>query len=204
MRAVLRRITWPAVLLTQGLAVLFALVPWLEGWGQPGQPSLARGLFMECTGALFIMLGAFAADECVLRGWPVLRAFAVMLLAACLATAVLVPSHGLAGMFGTFFGLGAYWGTPMLVYLNRQSAARLLATVEAGELRRVQTERSLIESDLAAAQAQINPEAVLQQLARLRDGYAANDADADRDLERLIADLRATVARCGGALPVAP
>jgi hypothetical protein len=184
---------------------MFALVPWRESWGQPGQPSLGHGLLVECTGALFVMLGAFAADECVRRGWSVLRAFATMLAAACLATGLLVsPKLELASVLTTFFGVGAYWGTPMLVYLNRQSAARLLATVEAGELRRVQTERSLIESDLAAAQAQIKPEAVLQQLARLRDRYAANENDGDRELDQLITDLRATVARCGGMLPASP
>ncbi|MEJ0085059.1 MAG: hypothetical protein WDO72_05230 [Pseudomonadota bacterium] len=194
---VLRAVTWRAVLVTQVLAVLFALIPWLEQWGAPSQPYLPIELLKESATALLVMLAAFTADEWVRRGWTVLRAFAAALLAACVAASLVQLRSGhLLGVVDSFFGVGAYWATPMLVYLNRQSASRLLATVQEGERRRVQAERRLLESDLAAAQAQINPAAVLQQLTQLRDLYAAGDSGADPELDLLIADLRRMVARC--------
>ncbi len=188
---VLRSVTWRALLITQALAALFAVVPWLEQSGSPNQPRLLFSVLNEGMTAMFVMLAAFAADDCVRRGWTVLRAFATALLGACAATALtqLRPDN-LWGVLDTIFGAGAYWGVPMLVYLNRQSAARLLANVQAGELRRVQAQRALVESDLAAAQAQINPAALMQQLARVRDLHAASDPAADHELELLIADLR--------------
>lgn len=202
----LRSVTWRALLITQSLAVLFAFAPWLEAWGEPGRPSLGYGLFAQSVAALLVMLAAFHADDSVRRGASALRAFATQLLAACLATSLIVlavdrRNHGepllqLASLLNTFFNTGAYWGTPMLVYLNRRSAARLLAMVQDGELRRVQAERRLVESDLAAAQAEINPAAVMQQLGHLRALYAAGSAEADGELSKLIADLRDTVARC--------
>jgi hypothetical protein len=96
-------------------------------------------------------------------------------------------------LVSAFLDVGSFWGTVLLVYLNRQSAARLLARLRAGELARVQTERRLIESELAATEAQINPAAVRQRLAEIRDLYAARNDNADARLELLIADLRETV-----------
>jgi hypothetical protein len=202
----LRSITWRAVLLTQLLGAVFALTPWLEEWGQPGQPYLPFSLLEQSLTALIMMLAAFAGDEYVRRGWSVLRAFAVILVGAFGATALLHwgmtqllgvsdPYQGFQQLLNSFLGAGAYWGMPLLVYLNRQSAARLLATVRAGELRRVQAERRLVESDLAAAQAQINPAAVLEKLSQVRDLYEAASAEADRELELLIGELRETATR---------
>ena len=203
---------WRAVVVTQALGALFAVTPWLEQWGRPTQPNLLFRLTEEGLTALLVMLAAFGGDELVRRGRTVLRAFGTTLACACVATAltqwalnhllhVADPFDGTRRLLKTFFNVGAYWGTPLLVYLNRQSAARLLATVRVGELRLVQAERRLVESHLTAAQTQINPAAVLQQLAQMRDLYAAGSADADRELELLIADLRDTVARCARMSP---
>lgn len=192
----MKSVTWRALLLTQGLGVLFAVTPWLEQWGEPTQPTLTANLFRQAVTALVVMLAAFAADEYVRRGWSVLRAFAAALLISCIVSSLAQWRFDLGDWLNTFFTVGTYWGTPMLVYLNRQSAARLFATVQEGELRRVRAARRLVESDLAATEAEINPAAVLQQLGHLRDLYAAGSADADRELELLITNLRDTVARC--------
>lgn len=204
--AVLRSITWRAVLATQALGFVFALTPWLEQFGQPTRPQLAFALTQQALTAFFVLLAALAGDEAVRRGWRVLAAFAATLLCASAATAytqwcieawfgVIDPLHGERRLWDTFFQVGSLWGTVLLVYLNRQSAARLLARLRAGELARVQAERRLIASELAAAEAEINPTAVLQQLAQVRDLYATGDADADQKLEDLIGDLRAVVTR---------
>ena len=56
-------------------------------------------------------------------------------------------------------------------------------------------ERRLIESRLAAAQAQIDPERVLRHLAEIRNLYASARPGADERLEALIQELRASVAQ---------
>jgi hypothetical protein len=206
--AVLRAVTWRAVVLTQGLGALYAVIPWLQQWGHPGTSAiLVSDWTAQSLTGWFVMLAAFAGDEAVRRGWRVLSAFAVTLLCASLATAIaqswvaalfnLADSlHGAERFADMFFRVGSYWGTVLLVYLNRQSAARLLARLRAGELARVQAERSLIASQLAATEAQIKPAVVLRRLAEVRDLYAARDDGADSKLEILITDLRDIVTQC--------
>jgi len=67
--------------------------------------------------------------------------------------------------------------------------------VRAAELERVGVERRLIESRLAAAQAQIDPERVFRHLAEIRNLYASARPGADERLEALIQELRASVAQ---------
>jgi hypothetical protein len=205
--AVLRAVTWRAVLATQLLGALFALTPWLELSGQRIQPNLPFTLAQQAFTAVFLMLAAFGADEAVRRGWTVLRAFAAALLCASCAAALTqwginqfpifaAPGHGLWAALDSFFNVGSLWGTALLVYLNRQSAARLLASVRRGELDRVQADRRLVASDVAAVEAQIDPAAVSRQLGWLRDLYAAHNPDAEPRLEALITSLREKVAQC--------
>lgn len=205
--AALRPITWRPVLLTQLLGAVFALTPWLEQWGQRTQPSLPLNLAQQASAAVFLMLAAFAGDEAVRRGWRVLRAFVVVLLCASGATALTQWginhwfSLGRSGqdsgsILTSFVAVGGYWGTALMVYLNRQSAARLLASVRGGELDRVQAERRLIASGLAAVEARVDPAAVSRQLGQVRDLYAADSPDAEPELEALISNLRGKVAQC--------
>lgn len=208
--AVLRAVTWRAVLVTQLVGALFALTPWLEQWGQRTQVNLPLSLAQQAVAALFLMLAAFAGDEAVRRGWTVLRAFAVALLCLCGATALsqwaidqLLNSghsgHDLSDSVVSFFSVGGYWGPVLMVYLNRQSATRLLASVRKGELARAQAESRLIGSGLAAVEAQMDPAAVSRQLEQVRDRYAADNPDAESKLEALITDLREKVAQCARA-----
>jgi hypothetical protein len=205
--AVLRSVTWRAVVVTQGLGALYALTPWLQQWDQGKSSLLAFDWTEQALTAMFVMLAAFAGDEAVRRGWRVLAAFTVTLLCASVATAISQwwldalftfadPLRGAQRFLNTFVRVGSYWGTVLLVYLNRQSAARLLARLRSGELARAQAERSLITSQLAATEAQIQPAVVLQRLGEVRDLYAARDEDADSKLETLIADLRDIVTQC--------
>ena len=207
--AVLRSVTWRAVVFTQALGLLFAITPWLERLGKRGPGYLGFQLVEQLPAALFLMLAALAGDEAVRRGWSVWRAFATVLLCASLANAltrvgldaalgIVDPYYGpdwFKRLLFTFFNLGCTWGMLLLVYLNRQSARRILAGVRAGELAHLQAERRLIASRLAAAQTEVDPAVVRQQLARIRDLYAAGSADADPALERLIAELRQSAAR---------
>jgi hypothetical protein len=210
--AVLRALTWRAAVLTQSLAFVFALYLWLEKWNQAGQPSLLFNVVGQAIAALLVMLAAFTADEAIRRGWSVWRAFVAVVLCASVinvlaqtlvhgAFAVPRPVHGLESIVSDFFAIGSLWGTVLMVYLNRQSAQRLLARLRAGELERVRTERRLIASRLAAVEAQIDPSAVLRQLVEVRDLFAAGRQEADERLDALIIGLRDKVARGAVAQP---
>jgi hypothetical protein len=204
--AVVRAVTWRAVLLTQSLGLLFALTAWLETLGRRPNGYLLFHLVQEGASGLCVMLAGFAGDEAVCRGWPVWRAFVVVTLGASLTAALVQlgldaglrigdPMAGLQRFLLTFFGVGTLWGTALMAYLNRQSARRVLAGVRAGELARLRAEQQLIASRLAATETQVDPPAIRQRLEQLRNLYAAGSAAADMELERLITELRQRAAR---------
>ncbi|HEY6454695.1 MAG TPA: hypothetical protein VIY90_05365 [Steroidobacteraceae bacterium] len=204
--AVRRAVTWRAIVLTQSLGLLYALIPWLLGRGLHSREYLLFLLVQEGASGLCVMLGALAGDEAVRRGWRVWRAFVVVTLGASLAAALaqlgLDAGLGIPDRFAalprcllTFFGVGTQWGTALLVYLNRQSAQRVLAGVRAGELARLRAEQKLISSRLAATETQMDPPAIRQRLQQLRNLYAGGSARADAELERLITELRQRAAR---------
>jgi hypothetical protein len=201
-----RAITWRAVVLTQSLGLLYVLIRWLNALGPHLHGYLLFLLVQEGVSGLCVMLAALAGDEAVRRGWRVWRAFVVVTLGASVAAAL--AQRGLDAGLGipdqlaalprcllTFFNVGTQWGTALMVYLNRQSAQRVLAGVRAGELARLRAEQQLIASRLAATETQVDPPAIRQRLQQLRNLYAAGNARADAELERLITELRQRAAR---------
>jgi hypothetical protein len=207
--AVRRAVTWRAIALTQSLGLLYALIPWLVERVPHSRGYLLFLLVQEGMSGLCAMLAALAGDEAVRRGWRVWRAFVVVTLGASLAAAlaqfgldaalgITDPFAGLPRCLLTFFAVGTRWGTVLMVYLNRQSAQRVLAGVRAGELARLRAEQQLIASRLAATETQVDPPAIRQRLQQLRDLYAAGSGRADAELERLITELRR---RATGAIP---
>lgn len=210
--AALGAMTWRALLTLQAVGLAYGLMAWLERWNQPGQPRLPLTLTGQALTALLVLLAALASDEAVRRGSSVWRAFILSLLCASgtnvLAQWLLHGAFGasLAGppaadILNDFFNVGGVWGTVLMVYLNRKSAQRLTARLRAGELERVRTERRLIASRLAAAEAEIDPATLLLQLAEARDLYAAGRPDADDRLEALITRLRRNAADAPTAQP---
>ncbi len=203
---VLRAVTWRAILVTQTLGLMFAVFPWLEQWHQPTQPRLLVSVLSQAITALLVMLAAFAGDESVRRGWHVWRAFAVVALCASGANVLAQwllscalsagsPEHSWLEILNDFLSVGGVWGTALMVFLNRRAAQRLLTRLRAGELERVQAEQRLLASRLAAAEAQIDPSALLRQLAGVRNLYATGQVGAEEQFEALITGLRETVAR---------
>lgn len=209
--AVVRALTWKAVLIVQVLGAALAVQYWLERVG-PGQPRFLPVLIVQALCALYVMLAALAADQAVRRGWGIWHAFTIALISITGAAAaiqwgindwlgVFSPDRGF-GQFQYFAFSAGGWSTALLVYLNRRSAQRVLAGVRAGELARLTDERSLLASRLAAAQMQVDPAAVLRELAEVRDRYAAAQPDADHALDRLITRLRESVACSAGVATV--
>ena len=214
MLSVLRGITWRAVLVTQSLGALYALYPWLEQWHRPGQPSLAVCLSSQSLMGWLALIAALACDETVRRGVGVWRASAIAVLCGSSANFIgqwVIASGGhlekpeALASFTAFMDFASYWGIALLVYVNRCSARRLLARIRTGELRRVRAEQRLTASRLAAAEAQIDPAAVLRELADARDLYASGRAGAEERIESLIARLRHSVGQgtrsSGGGIP---
>lgn len=192
----------------QALGLAFAVLWHLRHGAQPPPHDLPAHIVSNAAGALFVMLAALAADEALRRGVRLWRAYPVALLAASGATAVVQwrlqswPAVAIAEgarplTVAVSVGLGVFTlgGIGLLAYINRQSAERMLQGVRAAELERVGVERRLIESRLAAAQAQIDPERVLRHLAEIRNLYASARPGADERLEALIQELRASVAQ---------
>ncbi len=196
------RATWRAVLVTQSLGALFALYPWLEQWHGPDQPSLVASLLSQSVMAALVLIAALVCDEAVRRGMQPWRAFVIALLCASSVNVIiqwLVVSGGhfeepdALASFSAFMDVATYWGTALMVYVNRRSAQRLLSRIRATELERVRAEQQLIASRLAAVEVQIDPTAVLRELADARDLYASGDAGAGERIESLIGRLRDSV-----------
>jgi len=204
--AVLRAVRWRTLLYAQMLGALFAITPWLEQWATATQTRLPLKSSEQALTAVFAVVAGLAGDEAVRRGWTVPRAFAAAMLFAGVGAAMSQwcairllgfddPLATSARLLTTFMYAASLWGPVLLAYLNRGSAARLLAMLRQGELVRVQAERRLVASHLAAADAQIDPDAVFGKLAQVRDLFVAGDERAEATLQALIDDLRATVAR---------
>lgn len=187
-----------------------AMLAYLQARGESTPLHLLNSHFIiTSVGAVFVTFAALAADEALRRGVRMVRAYSLALLAASCVTAI-VQWH-LRSWLGVDYPPGAgvpivrlvlvaidvslLGGLAMLAYLNRQSAQRMLAGVRTAELERVQIERRLIESRLAAAQAHIDPGSLLGQLAEIRTLYGAAQPAAEARLETLIQELRATVAQ---------
>ena len=208
MRAVWNAVTWKGLLAVQALALAFAVLWHLRHGSRPPPHDLPAHIVSNAVGALFVMLAALAADEALRRGIRFWCAYPLALFAAS-GTAALVQlcvqrwpavafaEGGSPVSVALAIGLNVIMlgGLGMLAYINRQSAERVLLGVRAAELERVRVERRLIESRLAAAQAQIDPDAVFRQLAEIRNLYASARPAADEKLEALIHNLRASVAQ---------
>jgi hypothetical protein len=207
-RAVWRAVTWKKLLTVQALGLAFAVLWHLRHGVQPPPHDLPAHIVSNAVGALFVMLAALAADEAVRRRVRLWCAYPAALLAAIGATTVVQwwlqswPAVAFVGggaplTVAVSIGLNVFTlgGLGLLAYTNRQSAERMLQGVRAAELEWVGVERRLIESRLAAAQAQIDPERVFRQLAEIRNLYAGARPGADERLEALIQELRASVAQ---------
>lgn len=211
LRAAWNSFTWRRVLLTQvaGLAVAYLM-------------SLAGGYFGESIGHVsihfatmsayvFLLLPvAFCADEAMARGvrpivvYVVLLVFVNQALAAALCavmqwtyTQVLAipwPSKvwgftQASGRFSVPSSLG------LLIFLNGRATERMLEGLRGAELRRVKLDQQLVESRLATAEAQIDPQMLFGELAEIKRGLENSQADAEQRLNDLIQTLRAALAR---------
>ena len=83
------------------------------------------------------------------------------------------------------------------LYMMAQASRRATRRLHDARLASIATERNLVEADLRAMQARVEPELLFAALRVVDEGYARSVADGERALDALIAFLRA-------ALPAEP
>jgi len=87
-----------------------------------------------------------------------------------------------------FFG-----GLAVAVEASQRRRVRMLAALRAAELARATSQQRLAEITLGSLRARIDPEFVFQTLSKLEALFQADHPGADRQLEELIAFLRAAL-----------
>lgn len=217
-RSALQELTWRRVLIAEALGLLFNVLRFLDGWGTT-QHWVVR-TFFTTVAPLLLVMGALAAAAAVRRGVPPLRSYAVALIAASSGSTGIQfilrqllgvhPTQGdmvssavkewtwIAADFQTVLLLG---GIAFVAFYNHRSVERILQNIRAAELKHVRLENELVESRLATAQAQVDPRALFESLARIRNLFAASSPDADHALEELIQTLRTRRIATGAAVP---
>ena len=99
-----------------------------------------------------------------------------------------------------FFRFITSGDTAMLLvplYMMCRASSRARERLHAAQLASLATERNVVESDLRAMQARVEPELLFAALRAVDEGYARSVEDGERALDALIAFLRA-------ALPAEP
>ncbi len=213
LRCALRRASWRMCVLLLAMSLLYAFITWCELTRDGAPPGLLLPLFIiRGLSAMLAFLAALLADEAARRGWPVWRAFLVAFVSLALGVSLIQWWSGIVlgyrdwgppgvigyGVFDTLI-VAESWALVVLVFLDRQSAARKMAAVRNIELERLELAQRVTGSQLAAAGARLDPVAVRAQLAQVRELYATAHPDADARLAALIRDLAESVRRGAGA-----
>jgi hypothetical protein len=208
-----RGMTWRRILLTQAVAALAVLVgsfegPLLGAW--MGHPSL-QYVAMSVS-ALFLLPVTLYADEFVNRGagarlvYP-LTIFLAFPLAFVVTGAIeeiyyavlRLPRAAAEAHRWVFISsaenIALICSFGMVIYMNRRTTERMLERVQAAELKRAQLEGRLIDSRLAMAEAQVDPQMLFSALAEIRDGFSRSLPNAGAKLDELVQHLRSAMAR---------
>jgi hypothetical protein len=193
LRAAWNSFTWHRVLLTQvgGLAVAYLMS---LDWGYFGQSIGHVSIhFVTMSAYAFLLLPvAFIADEAIARGvrpivvYVVLLVFVNQALAAALCAAMQwiytqVFAITWPSKFWGFTDASGHFSVPsslgLLIFLNGRATERML------------------ESRLATAEAQIDPQMLFGELAEIKRGLENSQPDAEKRLNDLIQTLRTALAR---------
>jgi hypothetical protein len=215
-RAILAQLTWRKLLVAQLMAGTWGLYSYLTmAWGfgfhVPAAMDLAlSGVVISGIGVNSVLLATVCAWQAVRHGangwwvyplallaaslmagcaqWPVREAFHLRVMANDYDPEHPFARYGHMIIIGTqFLLLGA---CVMLVYTNRAREVECIRLTRAAQLRRVHLERQLAQSNLATMQTRLDPEQILDDLARLRDLYAAHSPLAEGELDALVQSLR--------------
>lgn len=211
LRAALSSFTWRRVAIAQGLAQSVALLMTIE-WGYYGASIRHTSLhFVTMSVYAFVLLPiAYCAEEAITRGARPVLVYAILLIFVNQLVAMSVAGLML-WIYTMIFSIpwpqqrwgfteaANYFSVPcslaLLVFGNGRAAERMLEGVRSAELRRVRMDQQLVESRLATAEAQIDPQMLFGALAQIKNGLEESQPDAERRLNELIQTLRAALAR---------
>jgi hypothetical protein len=204
---------WRRIVLTQAIVALSVFVKSFEGkplgsW--MGHPSLAY--VATSLSALLLLAVTLYADSIVTRGASARLVYPLTVLGAFPLTFIVtwsaeqlycavfsVPAAAAEAQRWKFISyavdIALICAFGMVIFMNRRTAERMLERVQSAELKRVQLEGQLIESRLATAEAQVDPQMLFSALAEIRDGFSRSSPDADARLDRLVQHLRTALAR---------
>jgi hypothetical protein len=204
---------WRRIVFTQAVVALSVFVKSFEGkplgsW--MGHPSLAY--VATSLTALLLLAVTLYADSIVTRGASARLVYPLAVLSAF--PLALLVTWGIEQLYFTVFSvppaaveanrwkfissaedIALICAFGMVIFMNRRTAERMLERVQSAELKRVQLEGQLIESRLATAEAQVDPQMLFSALAEIRDGFSRSLPDADAKLDRLVQHLRTALAR---------
>jgi hypothetical protein len=215
LRAAWNSFTWRRVMFTQALGLVVAFLMSLD-WGYYGEYIHHVSLhFVTMSVYVFLLVPvAFCADEAIARGARPIVIYAILLivvnqvLAAAVAAAtqwIYVTIYSIPWPARTwgFTSAGSHLSVPcslgLLIFMNGRAAERMLERVRGAELRRVKLDQQLVESRLATAEAQIDPQMLFGALAQIRRGLEDSQPDAEKKLNELIQTLRTALARTRAA-----
>jgi sensor histidine kinase YesM len=211
LRAAWNSFTWRRVLLTQVVGLAVAYLMSLD-WGYFGESTGHVSIHFATTSAYaFLLLPvAFCADAAIARGakpivvYVVLLVFVNQALAAALCAAMqwiymqIFAIPWPSKVWG-FTEASGHFSVPsslgLLIFLNGRATERMLEGVRSAELRRVKLDQQLVESRLATAEAQIDPQMLFGELAAIKLGLDKSQPEAEKKLNDLIQTLRTALAR---------
>ncbi len=205
--------TWKIVGATFAIAV--ALQAWFaievdllsQGASQDDGVRATSNLLM----AYGVMLATLVADEAVDRGAKRLRAYgwAVIIGSAVAAVTQLLVQRWLpwgadadaAGNLLTHIAQAAsvfleylLWAAIIvMVYANRRTALLAAARMNAAQVQRAELQRRVLESQLQALQARVEPQFLFGTLVQMRELYDINPAQGAQMADDLIVYLRAAL-----------
>jgi hypothetical protein len=214
-RAVFREITWRRLVVAQIITITWLAIRYINTrYFPPAQlPStfILSGFVIDELTAISLLIGIFAGRESVSRGVPPLIAYLTPLLIA--GVLVGVSQYYLRHLLGLhlvvdelsmadavmrkqfnmlYIGLDTviYGAFIMLVYTNREYELDCVRRMRAAELERANVERELTHARLADAQARLDPQVVLPELAHIKQLYETESGDAESALNALAQKLR--------------
>jgi hypothetical protein len=196
--------SWPRVAIAEGFAVLLTLLEWL---GLEADDKFSRyvavQIFSRMLAALLVLLAITLAEDAIRRGAPKILSLAIAAVAPSLVSALIFTllwfdmswraEHSVVLYIAEMTMQTALWVSLALIVLdNRAQTALIRESVKQAQMKRVQMERSVLESRLDAVRSQIDGPALFQELNEIRDGLQAGEPRAADALERLIQRLRSS------------
>jgi hypothetical protein len=211
LRAAWSSYTWRRVSFTQFIGLVVAYLTSLD-WGYFGEHIRHLSIhYVTLSVYVFLLLPvAFCADEAVVRGARPIVTYAILLvvvnqlLAAAVAGAlqwIYITIYAIPWPPNTwgFTEASVHFSFPcslgLLIFMNGRAAERMLEGIRGTELRRAQLDQQLVESRLAAAEAQIDPKMLFDALAQIKRGLEDSRPNAEKDLDNLTQTLRTALAR---------